>query len=59
MKILEKVPRDQELELKFGEVYMPVQLSRAIKTRVEPEANRIEQFMSASIQIHLARNLVT
>jgi hypothetical protein len=27
MKILEKVPRDQELELKVGKEYVPVQLS--------------------------------
>jgi hypothetical protein len=32
MKILEKVPRDQELELKVDKEYMPVQLSRAINT---------------------------
>jgi hypothetical protein len=61
MKILEKVPRDQELELKVGKEYVPVQLSRAINTRVEPEpeANRIEQVMSAFVQIHPTRNLLT
>jgi hypothetical protein len=61
MKILEKVPRDQELELKVGKEYVPVQLSRAINTRVElePGADPIEQVMSASVQIHLARNLLT
>jgi hypothetical protein len=59
MKILEKVPRDQELELKVGKEYMPVQLSRVIKTHAEPEpeADPIEQVMSASVQIHPARNL--
>jgi hypothetical protein len=61
MKILEKVPRDQELELKVGKEYMPVQLSRAIKARVEPEpeADPMEQVMSASVQIHPARNHLT
>jgi hypothetical protein len=59
MKILEKVPRDQELELKVGKEYVPIQLSRAINTRVEPEADPIEQVMSASVQIQPARNLVT
>jgi hypothetical protein len=59
MKILEKVPRDQELELKVGKEYMPIQLSRVIKTHAEPEpeADPIEQVMSASVQIHPARNL--
>jgi hypothetical protein len=61
MKFLEKVPRDQELELKVGKEYVPVQLSRAINTRVElePGADPIEHVMSASVQIHLARNLLT
>jgi hypothetical protein len=61
MKILEKVPRDQELKQKVGKEYAPVQLSRAINTRVEPEpeADPIETVMSASVQIHPARNLLT
>jgi hypothetical protein len=61
MNILEKVPRDQELELKVGKEYVPVQLSRAINIRVEPEseADPIDQFMSSSVQIQLARNLLT
>jgi hypothetical protein len=61
MKILEKVLRDQELELKVGKEYIPVQLSRAIKTHVElePEAGPIEKVMSASVQIQPTRNLVT
>jgi hypothetical protein len=61
LEILEKVPRDQELELKVGKKYMLVQRSRAIKTRVEPEpeADPIEQVMSASVQIYPARNLLT
>jgi hypothetical protein len=44
-----------------GKEYVPVQLSRAIKTGVEPEpeADPIEQVMSASVQIHPAINLLT
>jgi hypothetical protein len=59
MKILEKVPRDQELELKVGKEYVPVQLSRAINTLVEPEpeADPMEQVMSAFVQIHATRDL--
>jgi hypothetical protein len=61
MKILEKVPRDQELELKVGKEYVPVQLSRAINNRVEPkpEADPIEKVMFASVQIHPARNILS
>jgi hypothetical protein len=61
MKILEKVPWDQELGLKDGKDYMLVQLSRAINTCVEPEpeADPIEQVMSACVQILPARNLLT
>jgi hypothetical protein len=61
MKILEKVPRNQELDLKVRKEYLPVQLSRAINTRVEhePEADPIGQVMYPSVQIHPARNLLT
>jgi hypothetical protein len=49
---LEKVQRDQELELKVGKEYMPVQLSRDINTHVEPEleVDPIEQVMSATLE---------
>jgi hypothetical protein len=49
---LEKVPRDQELELKVGKENMPVQLSRAINicVELEPEPDPIEQVMSATLE---------
>jgi hypothetical protein len=59
MKILEKVPRVQELELKVGKEYVPVQLSQAINTHVEPEleADPKEQVMSATLDSLAQPNL--
>jgi hypothetical protein len=59
MKILEKVPRVQELELKVGKEYVPVQLSQAINTHVEPELedDPKEQVMSATLDSLAQPNL--
>jgi hypothetical protein len=59
MKILEKVPRDQALELKVRKEYVPIQLSRAMNTHVElkPEADPIEQVISATLESLAQPNL--
>jgi hypothetical protein len=66
IKILEKVPREQELELKVGKEYMPVKLLRAINTRVQPKPEATLNHWDAekgkepsSDQIQPARNLLT
>ena len=49
MKILERAPRDQSIELRIGKEYIPVYYSQSLNIRVEAEPN-FEEVMMTSLE---------